>query len=63
MKEFGSDFHYISRFQSTGNTLDDFRSHANGNGSDMTHDELWLQKYQEVIDFMKPIIAICQNIA
>lgn len=29
MKEFGSDFHYISGFQGTGNTLGDFYPHAN----------------------------------
>lgn len=29
MKEFGSDFHYVSGFQSKGNTLSDFYPHAN----------------------------------
>lgn len=29
MKEFGSDFHYISGFQGKGNTLSDFYPHAN----------------------------------
>lgn len=29
MKEFGSDFHYISGFQGMGNTLGDFNPHAN----------------------------------